>query len=150
MSPRETCQPHIAGLLADDRQMHKTVRTRIVLTMLQDIWYPSLQIQNMVLTISECTKCWEFWICHHEQVSVSYLTKNSQVFNCQKNFLKQCFVFYAYSGFQIHLRILLFYVMSTIYCIPILQWYMSRHILKYCLLHIQSSDIQKYSIFEAV
>ena len=31
MSPRETCQPHIAGLLADDRQMHKTVRTVITI-----------------------------------------------------------------------------------------------------------------------
>ena len=31
MSPRETCQPHIAGLLAGDRQMHKTVRTLVAI-----------------------------------------------------------------------------------------------------------------------
>ena len=50
MSPRETCQPHIAGLLASDRQIHKTVRT--VVTILQDIWYPRAKIQNMVFTIA--------------------------------------------------------------------------------------------------
>ena len=45
MSPRETCQPHIAGLLAGDRQTFKTVRT-LVMMLLQESWYLMSKIQT--------------------------------------------------------------------------------------------------------